>query len=243
MPQIRPSVTGIASVCAETQAPASGLVVFGASGDLTRRKLIVNIYKLFERDLLTEKFYLLGCGRKKLSDEDFRAIAKDAVIAGTTQVDQEKLNTLIERCYFISGDYDGPELYEGIKQRLEKLDEKHDVSQCHVFYLAVPPVLYGTIADQLGNAKLSKDYCGRCGRDPRVVVEKPFGRDLRTAAELNEQMQRNFNESQIYRIDHYLGKETIQNILMFSFANAIFEPLWNRNYVDNVQITIAKSIA
>ena len=242
MQDIQPSVTGESIVCAETQPPASGLIVFGASGDLTRRKLIVNVYKLFERGLITDDFYLLGCGRKKISDAEFQTIARESIRQHASDVVEDKLEGLIDQFYYISGDYDNAGFYETIKMRLNELDEIHSVKSAHVFYLAVPPTIYGTIADRLGQAGLSKCRQSRCEYEPRLVIEKPFGRDLKSAIELNERIQRNFKESQIYRIDHYLGKETVQNILMFRFANAIFEPIWNRNYIDNIQITIAESI-
>jgi glucose-6-phosphate 1-dehydrogenase len=229
-------------ICAETPAPPNAMVVFGASGDLARRKLLVSIFQIFTQDLLDEKFYLLGCGRKKLTDEDFRKTAQQAIRESSGDVSAKDLNAFTEKLYYVDGDYNAAAFYESIKARLVQLDKKHKIDGCHIFYLAVPPFLYSPIVEHLGLSALS------CIREPdskqraRLIVEKPFGRDLQDATELNNKIRRCFDESQIYRIDHYLGKETVQNILMFRFANTIFEPVWNRNYIDHVQITIAESI-
>ena len=242
MCQIQPSVTGRNIPCAEVVAPPNALVVFGASGDLTRRKLLGSLCQIFKRGLLGERFYLLGAGRKELSDEKFRQSAQEAIQQRSCNVSAEQIKSFVNKLYYISGDYSDALFYEGIKVRLVELDKKLKVDGAHVFYLAVPPFLYGTIVEQLGSSGLSCPNQSDVKRQARVIVEKPFGRDLQSAVELNNKISRCFNESQIYRIDHYLGKETVQNILMFRFANAIFEPLWNRNYVDHIQITIAESI-
>jgi glucose-6-phosphate 1-dehydrogenase len=251
MDEIQPALSPQDIVCAETAAPPNAMVVFGASGDLAHRKLIPSIFNIFAQDLLDEKFYLLGCGRKKLTDEDFRETAQQAIRESHSDASAKDLNAFTEKLYYIEGDYDDAAFYESIKARLVQLDEKHKIDGCHIFYLAVPPILYTRIVEHLGRSTLS---CaaesgpseGRGESDSkqraRLIVEKPFGRDLQSAVELNNKIRRCFNESQIYRIDHYLGKETVQNILMFRFANAIFEPVWNRDYIDHVQITIAESI-
>ncbi|MBN1392248.1 MAG: glucose-6-phosphate dehydrogenase [Sedimentisphaerales bacterium] len=242
MKKIQPSVDEQDIICAETPAPPNAMVVFGASGDLAHRKLIPSIFNLFAQDLLDERFYLLGCGRKELTDEDFRRIAREAIRESRTDETVKDLDAFAEKLYYVEGDYDGAAFYENIKARLVELDRKHKVDGCHIFYLAVPPFLYTQIVEQLGRSSLS------CGAEPnlswcvRLVVEKPFGKDLRSATELNDGISRCFDESQIYRIDHYLGKETVQNILMFRFANALFEPVWNRNYIDHIQITMAESM-
>ncbi len=242
MEKIQPSLSPQDIVCAEVAAPPNAMVVFGASGDLTRRKLLVSIFRIFTQDLLDERFYLLGCGRKKLTDEIFRKTAQQAIGGSSSNVSTKDLNAFTEKLYYMDGDYNDVAFYENIKARLVQLDKKHKVDGGHIFYLAVPPFLYSTIVEHLGLSDLS------CINEPdskqrvRLIVEKPFGRDLQSAAELNDKICRCFDESQIYRIDHYLGKETVQNILMFRFANAIFEPVWNRSYIDHVQITIAESI-
>jgi glucose-6-phosphate 1-dehydrogenase len=242
MNKIQPTLGPQDIICAETPAPPNAMVVFGASGDLARRKLLVSIFQIFTQDLLDEKFYLLGCGRKKLTDEDFRKTAQQAIRESSGDVSAKDLNAFTEKLYYVDGDYNDAAFYESIKARLVQLDKKHKIDGCHIFYLAVPPFLYSPIVEHLGLSALS------CIREPdskqraRLIVEKPFGRDLQGATELNNKIRRCFDESQVYRIDHYLGKETVQNILMFRFANTIFEPVWNRNYIDHVQITIAESI-
>jgi len=239
MQEIQPSIVGQDIICAEVEAPPNALVVFGASGDLTHRKLLGSLFQIFERGLLGEQFYLLGAGRKKLSDEAFRQRAQGAVQEKSGNVSVKAIKPFIDRLYYISGDYSNTLFYEGIKAKLAELDKKRKVNSSHIFYLAVPPFLYGTIVERLGSTELS---CPGEKQRARLVVEKPFGRDLQSAGELNDKIRRCFDESQVYRIDHYLGKETVQNILVFRFANTIFEPVWNRNYIDSVQITIAESI-
>jgi glucose-6-phosphate 1-dehydrogenase len=234
MERIRPSVADEQVFCVESPAPACGLVVFGASGDLTQRKLIPALANLFKRDLLSKDFFCLGCGRKKLADDDFRKAVTNA-IGDILPAPEKFLNGF---CY-ISGDYTSGEFYGDIKQKLSELNGKAGKNFGRVFYLSLPPLLYPEVIENLGRAGLGKnDDCDFV----RLVVEKPFGRDLVSAVELNKCLSKWFTEEQIYRIDHYLGKETVQNILMFRFANSIFEPIWNRNYIDHVQITIAESL-
>ncbi len=240
MPEIQPSVNKQEILCAEIPGEPCGLVVFGASGDLTRRKLLGSLFQLHRRKLLSEQFYFVGCGRKKLSNDDYREIVRLAI--SKESGDDRDRDSFIERMYFVSGSYDEVGFYEKIKLRLAELDKKYDVPGCHIYYLAVPPELYGQIAGYMGTVGLSRSCSSKCSGQPRLVIEKPFGRDLESSALLNDQIREHFDESQIYRIDHYLGKETVQNILMFRFANAIFEPIWNRNYIDHVQITIAESL-
>lgn len=240
MPEIRAFADRQEIACAEIRGEACGMVVFGASGDLARGKLIGSLFELFKRGLLSEKFYFLGCGRKVLSDEDYRKIAKGS-ISGHSGSDQER-EKFLNYFNFISGDYSDGGFYERIKQRLGRLDAECGVPGCRIFYLSVPPGLYGVVAENLGRTGLSRTGSAGCRLQPRLVIEKPFGSDLASAVELNEHIRKYFDESQLYRIDHYLGKETVQNILMFRFANAIFEPVWNRNYIDHVQITIAESL-
>jgi glucose-6-phosphate 1-dehydrogenase len=241
MPEIRPTLSQQDIICAETSAPPTAMVVFGASGDLTRRKLLVSLFEIFQRGLLNERFYLLGCGRKEISDEEFRQVAERAIREESGDTSAKAIASFIKKLYYISGDYSDASLYENIKIKLAEFDKKHEVDGAVVFYLAVPPFLYGLIVERLCSAGLSSRSEPDSKRF-RLVVEKPFGRDLQSAVELSEKIRRCFDETQIYRIDHYLGKETVQNILMFRFANTIYEPLWNRNYIDSVQITIAEKI-
>ena len=236
MARIKPSLVSQDIVCAETPAGPNALVVFGASGDLTKRKLLPSLFELYKRELISENFYLLGCGRKELSDEQFRQTAKQAI----KEKSKGQAKKFLEKIYYLSGSYDDSKFYEQLKTRIGELNEKHKIDGSMIFYLSVPPFLYGGIVEQLGAAKLT---CGnKAKKQVKLIVEKPFGRDLDTAVELNDKISHCFDESQIYRIDHYLGKETIQNIMMFRFANAIFEPVWNREYIDHVQITIAESL-
>jgi glucose-6-phosphate 1-dehydrogenase len=242
MKEIKPFVEDKESLCAETAAGPGAFVVFGASGDLTHRKLLVSMFKLFTENLISERFYLLGCGRKKFSDEDFRTKTIESIRGSSDSLSSEQLDDFVGRIYYIDGDYDDDGLYKRIGSKIAELNRKHDVDDNLVFYLSVPPFLYTTIVERLGSSGLA------CITEPgkeqqvKIVIEKPFGRDLQSAMELNNSISRYFKESQIYRIDHYLGKETVQNILMLRFANAIFEPVWNRNYIDNVQITIAETV-
>ena len=242
MQQIQPSVSQQDIVCAETAAPPNAIVVFGASGDLTRRKLLASIFQIYTQDLIDERFYLLGCGRKKFSDEDYREFARQAIRESIKHFGAKDLNSFIERLYYLDGDYSDAAFYERIKVRVAELDKKHKVFDSLLFYLAVPPFLYTTIVENLSLAGLDCPEKPSTKRQIKLVIEKPFGRDLESAAVLNTRISHCFDESQIYRIDHYLGKETVQNILMFRFANYIFEPVWNRNYIDHVQITIAETL-
>jgi len=239
---IQPSVSALDIVCAETAAPPAALVVFGASGDLANRKLLPSLVQIQQRGLLDERFCLLGCGRKEYSDEQYRKIAYDALMEYTPDISADLATAFVAKLYYLSGDYGTPALYGEIKKRLAEIRKTHGVDGCNVFYLAVPPLLYGNIAEQLGSAGLSQKSDPHCQQCARLVVEKPFGKDLQTAGELNGILYKWFDESQIYRIDHYLGKETVQNIMILRFANAIFEPVWNRNHIDNVQVTIAETL-
>lgn len=241
MEQIQPTVDRVDIVCAETKAPPNAIVVFGASGDLVHRKLLPSVFQLFTQDLLDEGFYLLGCGRKEFSDGQFRKAAEQSIRKSCHFVSAKGLNSFCSRLYYVAGSYDDGDFYKRLKDRLSELDKKHKTCENLIFYLSVPPFLYTTIVRQLGAAGLA------CPQKPgtkqvKLVVEKPFGRDLSSAIELNDSISGCFDEKQVYRIDHYLGKETVQNILMFRFANSIFEPVWNRNYIDNIQVTIAETV-
>ncbi|UCG58227.1 MAG: glucose-6-phosphate dehydrogenase [Phycisphaerales bacterium] len=242
MQEIQPSVTTQEIACEEITAPPCDMVVFGASGDLVRRKLLVSLQQIFAQGLLNEQFNLIGCGRKDLSDEQFRQIAREAIEDESEGATTGSVQPFLNKLHYISGSYDDLALYRRIKGKLVDLDTGYQDNRCRIFYLAVPPFLYGTIVEQLGSARLSGSYDDDSIRQTRLVVEKPFGKDLQSAVELNSTISRWFGESQVYRIDHYLGKETVQNILMFRFANTIFEPVWNRNHIDSIQITIAETL-
>jgi glucose-6-phosphate 1-dehydrogenase len=208
------------------------LVIFGASGDLTKRKLIPALYDLFLQDLLPEKFAVLGASRTKLSDDDFREKA-DEFLPEEKQVEAFKKMLYYEP---ISPKEAGD--FEKLKSRLEKLGKSNSIAANYIFYLSTPPSVYGTISKNLSEAELSKsDNYFR-----RLIVEKPFGTDLDSAKKLNLDLLHYFDEKQVYRIDHYLGKESVQNMLVTRFSNGIFEPLWNRNFIERVEITSAESL-
>jgi glucose-6-phosphate 1-dehydrogenase len=242
MQKITPFIEKQEILCAEAVAGPTALVVFGASGDLTHRKLLSGIFMLFKQDLLSDSFYVLGCGRKAFSDEAFRQKAQQSISENIGSSSMKDFSAFAERLHYIAGDYSDPDFYQRIKTHMARLNQAHNVDGGVVLYLAVPPFLYTTIVEQLASAGLACPVEGGPEEQTKLVLEKPFGRDLETAVELNDRITRCFKESQIYRIDHYLGKETVQNILMLRFANAIFEPIWNRNYIDNVQITIAETV-
>ena len=229
-------------LCIEATAGPTSFIVFGASGDLAHRKLFVSLYELYQRELVSDSFYLIGCGRSELNDEQFRKTVEVSIRQFTSTIDNEKLDTFIKRFYYISGDYAQPEFYAEVCDAATRLDDEYNLDGNRIFYLSVPPFLYMTIINKLGELKMMCPAASGRLENIRLVIEKPFGHDLNSARELDQRLHLYFNESQIYRIDHYLGKETVQNILMFRFANSIFEPVWNRNYIKEVQITIAEKV-
>ena len=213
------------------------LVIFGASGDLTRRKLLPTVYNLAESGLLPERFAIVGVARPPINEADYRQQMRERVKdAEGEPLDPAKWKPLEERLHYVSGEFHEPRLYQQLSGLLRELGASYAIPPNYLFYFATPPDLFRTVADQLSASGLAKEDDGW----RRVIVEKPFGYDLESARSLNARLTAGFRESQIYRIDHYLGKETVQNILAFRFANGIFEPIWNRRYVSHVQMTVAE---
>jgi glucose-6-phosphate 1-dehydrogenase len=217
------------------------VVMFGASGDLAKRKLLPALYDLAVHACLAPRFRLLGFARTPMGDEQFRSAASQAIAKKDGPgADEGKRQNFLSQTGYFAGDYDDPGSYRRLAKRLDELDGEGRLSGNRLFYLATPPEVYPHIVEQLGTAGLAKPV--RDGSWTRVIIEKPFGRDGASARALNAKVLSVFDESQVYRIDHYLGKETVQNLLVFRFGNGIFEPLWNRNYIDHIQITAAESL-
>jgi glucose-6-phosphate 1-dehydrogenase len=228
-------------VSAAPPEPAT-IVIFGGSGDLSKRKLVPALFELDAQGQLPPGTCIVGYARTGESDETYRAEMKQAVaeFARVKPVDEAKWKTFESRLFFFRGDLNSGKSFGDLKTRLEALEKERGTPGNRIFYLAIPPSMIGTVVKNLGDAQFV--YPIEHGPWSRVIVEKPFGRDLATARALNEELSQVFRERQIFRIDHYLGKETTQNILVFRLGNGIFEPLWNRRYVDHVQITVAESI-
>ncbi len=223
-------------------APPTIIVIFGASGDLTARKLIPALYNLALDNLLPSDFSFIGFSRRPIPNPDFRQNARDSI----TQFSRRPLNDgiwerLEPRFEYIAGGYDDPAAFEALRDRIAAI-ETEQAHKCQlVAYISTPPSVFEPILENLGSSGLASRH-PHSELSTKVIIEKPFGRNLETAHQLNQTIQRNFEESQVYRIDHYLGKETVQDLLVQRFANGIFEPIWNRDHIDSVQITVAESI-
>jgi len=222
---------------------ASCLVIFGASGDLTQRKLIPALYSLAHDGLLPAGQTIIGFARPDYSDDAFRMAMREACdkFARVRPVDSAIWDNFAQGLFYVRGNFDDPEAYLRLKQRLEECDRTRGTGGRRIYYLAVPPNFFPVISDLLGAEKMVTDPETN-GPFTRVIIEKPFGHDLKSARELNRVAVTTFRERQVFRIDHYLGKETVQNLLVLRFANGIFEPFWNRQYIDHVQFTVAESI-
>jgi len=215
------------------------IVIFGASGDLSHKELFPSIYSLKVKGLLPENFAVIGFEIKKWNDEEFRKEMHGAV-KKIEEYDKDEWNDFAQRTFYVQGDFNDPasKSYKDLKNRIEQIQKDKNIEDNILFHLAVPPDFYGTIVKQLNTSKLTKSKNGW----RRVIIEKPFGKDEKSARELDHEIHKVFTEDQIFRIDHFLGKETVQNMLVFRFANPGFEPIWNRNYIDNIQITVAEDI-
>ena len=215
------------------------LVIFGATGDLARRKLLPALYNLAHEGALPERFNLVGVSRKEKERDDYRAECEEAIRSFSRRTpDEDVLAGLLEHVKYVPGTFDDERVYRELAFVLERFDERAGEPLNRAFYLSTAPSFFPVIVEALGAQGLDR----RAGAEVRTIIEKPFGTSLAEAVELNRRVLDVFEESQVFRIDHYLGKETVQNMLAFRFANGMFEPLWNRNYIDNIQITAAEDI-
>ncbi|MBZ0271502.1 glucose-6-phosphate dehydrogenase [bacterium] len=223
----------------EVKAEPCTFVILGATGDLAQRKLMPALYHLIEREkMLPPETSIVGCAGSERSDDQFREMMRKALTEYSRQKPtKDELDRFLARLHYRSTNFEDPDAYKKLAAFLDKLEKKEGIPRHHIFYLAIPPSLFATTIEQLAAAGLTRREKDQW---PRVVIEKPFGRDLASAIELNDTVLTHFPEACVYRIDHYLGKETVQNIMVLRFANGQFEPTWNRRYVDHVQITVAE---
>lgn len=226
----------------EVSADPCVVVIFGASGDLTKRKLVPALFRLMKQRLVPAEFAVLGSARQVMGDDDFRNNMREALVkySDDQTVDEAVWDSFAQGLYYLAGDFGDPETYTKLKAKLDAIDAERGTRGNRIFYCSTAPQFFSVITEQLGAAGLAQPESDQSW--VRVIVEKPFGHDLASARALNESLAAVFHENQVYRIDHYLGKETVQNLLVFRFANSIFEPIWNRQYIDHIQITNAEAI-
>jgi len=218
------------------------IVIFGASGDLTGRKLMPSLYELYIRDLLPEHFCIIGASRTSFTDKSFRTEQKKHILANTkgTKGNGKKMEQFLSSVYYVALDTNRSDQYTLLKEKIESLQKEYKLEDRILYYLSTPPAMYEIIPEYLKENGMNSSAKGKGWR--RLIVEKPFGTSLETAQKLNTHLCEIFEEEEIYRIDHYLGKETVQNILVLRFANGIFEPLWNRNYVESIEISASETL-
>jgi glucose-6-phosphate 1-dehydrogenase len=229
-----------AGIRLERTADPCLLVIFGATGDLTRRKLMPALFRLSHQRQIPAEFTVVGAARQTHSDDEFRSSMREAVLefGDQEEFDNAAWQNFADALFYLGGDFSSTEMYETLKARLAEIEKARGTQGNRVYYLATAPAFFGPIAKKLGDAGLAQSESGWT----RIIVEKPFGHDLESARALNDELSSIFKENQIYRIDHYLGKETVQNLLVFRFANSIFEPVWNRQYIDHIQVTNAETV-
>jgi glucose-6-phosphate 1-dehydrogenase len=217
------------------------IVIFGATGDLTKRKLIPSLFRLYQSGLLPQQFAIVGISNIAFEVLAFRnqMIESIKVAFDGEKLDQNQLSQFAERIFYMKGSFENPDTFISLKRELEITETENNLSGNRVYYLAVPPHFFSPIVIQLGKSGLAEESEKQWRR---LVIEKPLGHDLNSVRQLAKNIKQSFEEHQIYRIDHYLGKETVQNIIIFRFANGIFEPTWNRRYIDSVQITVAEEL-
>jgi glucose-6-phosphate 1-dehydrogenase len=221
------------------QADPCTMIIFGATGDLTKRKLFPALYNLAKAKFLPDSFAIVGVGRQEMTSDDFKAKIKGDLLEFIGKdVDKDLLKWFEERTHYTGGDFADKKTFANLKKLLKDLDKQFDIPENYFFYLATPPSVFGLVTGKVDEIGLARENDGW----RRFIYEKPFGHDIESAHKLNCELQKILKESQIYRIDHYLGKETVQNILVFRFGNSIFEPIWNRNFIDHVQITVAEKL-
>lgn len=219
------------------QKPNSLIMLFGATGDLAQRKLYPSLYRLYSRGRINEDFAVIGVARRKLTQEQFHDLIKDSVVSAVKNTTHSELDKFANHFYYHSHDVSNSESYEELKKITENVESQYDLDGNRLFYLAMAPEFFGTITEHLKSSGLTNTTGYK-----RVIIEKPFGHDFESAEQLNTMIRKSFEENEIYRIDHYLGKEMVQNIEVIRFSNIMFEPLWNNRYISNIQITSSETL-